>query len=177
MVTWSVHLDRRGAARFLTVSKVGVGSQGESRVARLGLVRHSRLQVHGLLQRFPVTAAERQELQPRTERAQFNEGQSLSSFSLSLCCSAPMSRVTGLSRELSRAATGRLSAGLAQVPPAPSEPPAAATQALPVYRMKEAILKTIAEHRVSMVAGETGSGKTTQVQHFSELSHLGSLDL
>lgn len=37
---------------------------------------------------------------------------------------------------------------------------------LPVYNFKEELLKTIADNRVTVVEGETGSGKTTQVPQF-----------
>lgn len=37
---------------------------------------------------------------------------------------------------------------------------------LPVYNFKDALLKTIADNRVTVVEGETGSGKTTQVPQF-----------
>ena len=37
---------------------------------------------------------------------------------------------------------------------------------LPVYKFKESLLKTIAENRVTVVEGETGSGKTTQVPQY-----------
>ncbi|OEU15996.1 P-loop containing nucleoside triphosphate hydrolase protein, partial [Fragilariopsis cylindrus CCMP1102] len=37
---------------------------------------------------------------------------------------------------------------------------------LPVYNFKDALLKTIANNRVTVVEGETGSGKTTQVPQF-----------
>ena len=34
---------------------------------------------------------------------------------------------------------------------------------LPVFESRESLLKVIAENRVTIVRGETGSGKTTQV--------------
>ena len=37
---------------------------------------------------------------------------------------------------------------------------------LSVYNFKEALLKTIANNQVTVVEGETGSGKTTQVPQF-----------
>ena len=37
---------------------------------------------------------------------------------------------------------------------------------LPVYSFRESLLETIAGHRVTVVEGETGSGKTTQVPQF-----------
>ena len=63
----------KGAARFLTVFKKD-GSRTTQSATPLNLVRNSRHQIHTLLQRFPVTNRERQDLQPRTERTQYNEG-------------------------------------------------------------------------------------------------------
>lgn len=37
------------------------------------------------------------------------------------------------------------------------------TEQLPVRTFKKAILDTVAEHNVSIIIGETGSGKTTQI--------------
>ena len=73
----------------------------------------------------------------------------------------------GISKELGKTTTGRLNNGVAQVPPArgPSELRAFA-QTLPVSQMSDTIIKAIGDNRVIMVAGETGSGKTTQVIHF-----------
>ena len=42
--------------------------------AMLQLVKNSRQQIHGLLQRFPVTNKERLELMPKTDKNQVNEG-------------------------------------------------------------------------------------------------------
>ncbi|KAL4233237.1 ATP-dependent RNA helicase dhx29 [Mactra antiquata] len=39
-------------------------------------------------------------------------------------------------------------------------------QELPVYKHKDYIIKTLQKHNVVLVAGETGSGKSTQVPHF-----------
>jgi len=37
---------------------------------------------------------------------------------------------------------------------------------LPVYQHKAAILEVLRKHSVVLIAGETGSGKSTQVPHF-----------
>lgn len=37
---------------------------------------------------------------------------------------------------------------------------------LPVFRSRHSIIETLKKHRVVVVAGETGSGKSTQVPHF-----------
>ena len=69
-----------------------------------------------------------------------------------------------MSKELGKTTTGRLNNGVAQVPPArtPSELQDFC-QTLPIAQMSDAIIKTMNENRVMMVAGETGCGKTTQV--------------
>ena len=66
-------LCRKGANRFLTVTKVD-GSHTVRATAIFHLVRNSRHQIHTLVQRFPVTNKERQELLPRTDRSQASEG-------------------------------------------------------------------------------------------------------
>lgn len=37
-------------------------------------------------------------------------------------------------------------------------------QSLPVFQFKDEILRTIANNRVTLIKGETGCGKSTQVQ-------------
>jgi len=49
-------------------------AQSSQSVATFHLVRNSRQTIHSLLQRFPLTTKERQELQQRLERNQYNEG-------------------------------------------------------------------------------------------------------
>lgn len=39
-------------------------------------------------------------------------------------------------------------------------------QELPVFKHRYSIVETLKKHRVVVVAGETGSGKSTQVPHF-----------
>ena len=39
-------------------------------------------------------------------------------------------------------------------------------QQLPVFKHRSSIVETLKRHRVVVVAGETGSGKSTQVPHF-----------
>ena len=70
---WNFFFYRKGANRFLTVTKPD-GTNTVRATAIFHLVRNSRHQVHTLLQRFPVTNKERQELLPRTDRSQANEG-------------------------------------------------------------------------------------------------------
>jgi len=70
----------------------------------------------------------------------------------------------GLAKEMGKATTGRLNNGVPQIPPAklPSDL-ISFQQSLPVYQMKDVITKAINDNRIIMVSGETGSGKTTQV--------------
>jgi len=71
--------------------------------------------------------------------------------------------MTGLAKEMGKAVTGRLNNGLPQVPPAKlSSELSVFQQALPIYQMKDVIIKAINDNRVLMISGETGSGKTTQ---------------
>ncbi len=63
----------KGASRYLTLSKKD-GKLTAQAMPAFNLVRNSRHQMHGLLQRFSLTNKERQDLQPRTERSQYNEG-------------------------------------------------------------------------------------------------------
>lgn len=131
-----------GASRYLTITKKDVTQSIHSN-AMFHLVRNSRHQIYGLLQRCPLTAKERQELQQRLERNQFNEG---------------------LMKEMGKTTTGRLNNGIPQVPPAKIHCELTSfQQTLPIYLMKESITKAINDNKVLLIAGETGSGKTTQV--------------
>ena len=69
---------------------------------------------------------------------------------------------------MNKTTTGRLNNGVPQVPPTrtPSDLEAF-RQTLPVYNMKDEIVKAINENKVILLSGETGSGKTTQVCHIT----------
>ena len=70
-----------------------------------------------------------------------------------------------VSKELARTATGRLNNGVSQVPPMRGESDLDSfRQTLPIYQYREEILEAIGQSQVTLVSGETGSGKTTQVQ-------------
>ena len=77
----------------------------------------------------------------------------------------------GFAKDFNRGATtGRL--GVPQVPPPPGESDLTSfRQSLPVYLMKDMIIRAINENKVVLVAGETGSGKTTQVSNVGYISH------
>ncbi|KAK2151124.1 hypothetical protein LSH36_375g06066 [Paralvinella palmiformis] len=144
----------KGAGRFLVVTKK-TGIQTVQAAAVFNIAKSSRNQIRTLLQRFPVTTKERQELQPRTERGQYTNG---------------------FAKDFNRGATtGRL--GVPQVPPPPGESDLTSfRQSLPVYLMKDMIIRAINENKVVLVAGETGSGKTTQgfTKDFANLLHKWS---
>lgn len=65
---------------------------------------------------------------------------------------------------MGKTTTGRLNNGVPQVPPPKQASDLTSfQQTLPIYMMRESITKAINDNRVLLVAGETGSGKTTQV--------------
>ncbi|CAH1253699.1 YTHDC2 [Branchiostoma lanceolatum] len=136
----------KGSNRYLTIFKkdsrgIGLGT------ATFSLCRSARHHTHTLLQRFPITGRERQELMPRTERG-IGEGHSRDG-----------NRATGLN--------GRLNNGIQQVPPPRTQSDYDNfRRTLPVAVLQEVIVKTVNENQVVLVAGETGSGKTTQVPQF-----------
>ena len=69
-----------------------------------------------------------------------------------------------VSKELARTATGRLNNGVSQVPPRRGESDLDMFRlTLPIMKYKDQILSTIEANQISLVSGETGSGKTTQV--------------
>ncbi|XP_074650448.1 3'-5' RNA helicase YTHDC2-like [Tubulanus polymorphus] len=131
----------KGSNRYLTVSKKD-GSQIVEASASFQLARNSRHQIHMLVQRFPLTNKERQDLQPRIERG------------ITDC----------VAKELNKTTTGRLNNGVPQVPPKRSESDLTVfRETLPVMALKDEILTTLNNNRVMLISGETGSGKTTQV--------------
>jgi hypothetical protein len=64
---------RKGANRVLTIFKKERGSLG-SWSTGFQLARNSRHQILSLLQRLPLTARERADLQPRTHKMSISEG-------------------------------------------------------------------------------------------------------
>ncbi|XP_078314413.1 3'-5' RNA helicase YTHDC2-like [Crassostrea virginica] len=127
--------------RVLTISKKEL-NQTQASASSLKIIRNSRQQIFNLLQRFPLTAKERQELMPQMERNQAFD----------------------TNREAAKATIGKLNNGVAQVPP-----PRANTDldsfrtTLPVFKHKEEIIRSIISNRILLITGETGSGKTTQI--------------
>ena len=75
-------------------------------------------------------------------------------------------------KELNRA-MGRLSSGISQVPTSLCNPDLLPfRQALPIWSLKEDIMRTINSNQVVVLVGETGSGKTTQVSFILSNAHL-----
>ena len=71
-----------------------------------------------------------------------------------------------VNKELNKTTTGRLNNGVPQVPPARvASDLESFRQTLPVYNMRDEIVKAINENKVILLSGETGSGKTTQVSN------------
>ncbi|KAL3867100.1 hypothetical protein ACJMK2_044331 [Sinanodonta woodiana] len=131
----------KGADRFISIFKKEK-SQCVSASGTFQLARNSCHQIHCLLQRFPVTNKERQELQPRTDKGHVDEA----------------------SKEFSKGAIGRLNNGVPQVPPKRGDSELLAfRESLPITRYSRDILQAINNNQVVLVSGETGSGKTTQV--------------
>lgn len=67
------YVNSKKANRYVSATKKDAAQSSQS-VATFHLVRNSRQTIHSLLQRFPLTTKERQELQQRLERNQYNEG-------------------------------------------------------------------------------------------------------
>lgn len=71
---------RKGNNRLLTVTKKE-SNQTQTSASSLNMIRNSRQQICNLLQRFPLTTKERQELMPQMERNPAYDGiNSLSSI-------------------------------------------------------------------------------------------------
>ena len=79
-----------------------------------------------------------------------------------LCLTDGERRVSAV-RDVNRA-TGRLNSGIPQVPgPRGAGELSRAGQQLPIWPLKDDILRTIGHNQVTLLVGDTGSGKTTQV--------------
>lgn len=129
------------ANRYLSVYKKE-GKMATQSAAGLHMVRNSRQQIHSLLQRFPLTSKERQDLLPKTEKCSVNE----------------------VTKELNKTTIGRLNNGVAQIPPKRgSSELDSFRMTLPVFKYKAEILEAINSNQAVLISGETGSGKTTQV--------------
>ncbi|KAH9370374.1 hypothetical protein HPB48_006708 [Haemaphysalis longicornis] len=134
----------KGTNRFLTAYKK-VGSTIVQNDAGFTMGPLSCQYALMLLQKFPVNAHERQELLPPTERDRL-AGQEV--------------------RDVNRT-TARLSCGVPQIPPPCEEGPLEAQrQRLPIWQSRPKLLSVIGQSQVTIVVGETGCGKTTQVPQY-----------
>lgn len=97
-----------------------------------------------LLQKFPLNSHERHELLPPTERERV---------------------VSQEVRDVNRT-TARLNCGIPQVPPRCEGAMDAQRQRLPIWQSRQKLLTTIAQNQVTIITGETGCGKTTQVPQY-----------
>lgn len=130
----------KGNKRCLTVFKVKSKSVSVSDV--LSITRQSSNSINALLQDLPVTSREKHELSgQRLHRGIVNE----------------QNRI--LAQE------NRLVLGNApHIPPDFKENDLKIkAKNLPIHEFKESILETISQSSVTMIAGDTGSGKSTQV--------------
>ncbi|XP_030916425.1 3'-5' RNA helicase YTHDC2-like [Geospiza fortis] len=135
----------KGANRYLTVRKKD-GSELKRAVMTCALTPGAKHAVCTLIQNFPVTNKERTELLPKTE-----QGNAYA--------------VESENKEVKT--SGRLSDGIPQVPVKRGESQFDSfRQSLPVFEKQEEIVKIIKDHKVVLIVGETGSGKTTQIPQF-----------
>ncbi|KAL1420950.1 hypothetical protein MTO96_004318 [Rhipicephalus appendiculatus] len=133
----------KGSNRFLTAYKK-VGSTIVQADAGFSMGPLSCRFAMLLLQKFPVNSHERQELLPPTERERL-VGQEV--------------------RDVNRT-TARLNCGIPQVPPRCEGALDAQRQRLPIWQSRQKLLTTIAQNQVTIIIGETGCGKTTQVPQY-----------
>ncbi|XP_009074178.1 PREDICTED: probable ATP-dependent RNA helicase YTHDC2, partial [Acanthisitta chloris] len=136
----------KGASRCLTVRKKDVTELTRA-VMTCDLTLRTKHAVRTLLQSFPVTNKERAELLPKTEQG-------------NTCAFEPENKEGNKT-------TGRLNDGIAQVPGKRGDTEFDSfRQSLPVFEKQEEIVKTIKEHKIVLIIGDTGSGKTTQIPQF-----------
>ncbi|XP_036258923.1 3'-5' RNA helicase YTHDC2 isoform X1 [Molothrus ater] len=135
----------KGANRYLTIRKKD-GSQFKRAVMSCALTPGTKHSICTLIRNFPVTNKERTELLPKTE-----QGNAYA--------------VESENKEVKT--SGRLSDGIPQVPVKRGESEFDSfRQSLPVFEKQEEIVKIIKDHKVVLIVGETGSGKTTQIPQF-----------
>ncbi|ESO89626.1 hypothetical protein LOTGIDRAFT_124894 [Lottia gigantea] len=127
--------------RCITIYKKGNSTSGQSFTFQLA--RNSQHQILNLLQRFPLTNKEIQELQPKTQKSLFNE----------------------VSRDMNfKTTTGRLNNGVPQVPCKRGNSDLNSfRESLPIQVYSRDIVSAINNNQIVLVSSETGSGKTTQV--------------
>ncbi|XP_015596401.1 probable ATP-dependent RNA helicase YTHDC2 [Cephus cinctus] len=134
----------KGANRFLTVYK-REGSTIIQADAAIKLQRPSRQGIYNLIQKFPLSNKERQDLLPPTERE----------------------RVVNTNVNTNTTTMGRLNNCIPQVPHLKTNHEILPfRKSLPVYSSRKEILHALCSSQVVILAGETGSGKTTQVPQY-----------
>ncbi|XP_077399108.1 3'-5' RNA helicase YTHDC2 isoform X2 [Vanacampus margaritifer] len=137
----------KGSKRFLTIRKKNLLDSHQSDMP-LTLSQTSLLAICSLLQKFPITSKEREDLQASSKSKLSMATQPDNSFDMNR-------------------PRGRLVSGISVVPPTrrPSQLDSF-RRALPVFEHEKEIVRLIRENRVVLVVGETGSGKTTQIPQF-----------
>ncbi|XP_043278621.1 3'-5' RNA helicase YTHDC2-like [Venturia canescens] len=139
----------KGANRYLTVYK-REGSTIIQEDAIVKLQKASKQSIYNLIQKFPLSAKERQELLPLTERDRSFETDSL----------LPPGAA-------STKAMGRLNYSIAQIPQLKvNQDVVNFRKSLTINSARGKILNAISLNQVLIIAGETGCGKTTQVPQF-----------
>ncbi|XP_015112250.1 3'-5' RNA helicase YTHDC2 [Diachasma alloeum] len=134
----------KGANRFLTVYK-REGSTIIQSDASIKLNKLSKQTMLNLIQKFPLNNKERQDLLPPTERERTMDNE-----------------VTTNTK-----AMGRLNGTIAQVPQLrTNQDLVQLRRSLTVFNAREKILEALSSSQVVIIAGETGSGKTTQVPQY-----------
>lgn len=69
-----LHCFRKGASRYLILSKKDGTLSSNSKGVHFEIIRNSKGQIGNLLQRFPLSSKERLELMPNMDKNQVNEG-------------------------------------------------------------------------------------------------------
>uniref|UniRef100_A0A3Q2EH85 RNA helicase n=1 Tax=Cyprinodon variegatus TaxID=28743 RepID=A0A3Q2EH85_CYPVA len=129
----------KGSSRFLTVRKKETSAKLQPSIC-LDLSSSSAYFIRSLLQRFPPSKKERADLHPNAKSGN------------------PL---------VTESTSGRLNNGIPMVPK--KRTPSvldAFRRSLPVTEHQDEIVQLIRDHRVVLVLGETGSGKTTQIPQF-----------
>ncbi|XP_076800164.1 3'-5' RNA helicase YTHDC2-like isoform X2 [Clavelina lepadiformis] len=136
----------RRTNRYLTIRKKQPNEMMESPMMfRFG--QNSQRILHTLLSRWPVKQKERQDIQPKMDRP------------------VPLGYL-GYRSDINKP-SGRLPNGIPQVPTKCTQSNLDDFQKkLPVYEMKNTIVKTIWDNSVVLICGASGAGKTTQIPQF-----------
>ncbi|XP_028394587.1 3'-5' RNA helicase YTHDC2-like [Dendronephthya gigantea] len=136
-----------GSNRHLTVRK-SYGEQTTS-ISGIHLLQSSYQQIEQLLQRFPITNKERQDLTPKVEKS-----------------TIPGNEASKSPRD-NHKFNGRINTGPPLIPPShQTNDFTEFRQNLPIAELKDKILNGIDSNQVLIISGETGSGKTTQVPQY-----------